>query len=64
MHEVIPDGEGLHDAYKVLCPRFGDPCEKEQILSQILPFIIFCPVGINFMAIFHASESENENKEP
>ena len=61
MHEVIPDGKGLHDAYEVLCPRFGDPCEKEQILNQILIFNIFRPIWIAFVAIFHTSESENEN---
>ena len=36
MNKVIPEGEGLHQEGKVLRPRFGYPCEKEQILDQFL----------------------------
>ena len=36
MNKVIPEGEGLHQEGKVLRPRFGYSCEKEQILDQFL----------------------------
>ena len=34
MNKVIPEGESLHQEGKVLRPRFGYSCEKEQILDQ------------------------------
>ena len=67
MHEVIPNGQGLHQEGKVLRPRFGNSCKKEQILNQTLVPSVYRGIDTTFDTLvrprFHTCQSEEETKE-
>ena len=67
VHIVIPNGEGLNQECKVLRPRFGNSCKKEQILDQPLFPSVPRGIGMRFDSLIrprlHTSQSEEKMKE-